>query len=619
MFIITMILTFLLSPVSGAMAAETKIKLEDLAPQMLPPNHPALPSVNQPSIKLETIVVSERSSFETLSSSPIVPKQKILVNPTRPSLFQEFRQILPYNLNHTGSPAGATAVNLNGRTIEDTQVSTLGVPLALPQGSGPDLTSFPHFMWDSISISQSPNQAGFTQQAASGSIDLKPWTREMLNHPYRLHDQNSRLTFSYNRQVSTFSIGTKYQNTAAIAGSSFGLLTGPSASISHRIIENDSTRILFHTLGADVEGPTFGFPGAPSPNALKKIGRVIPVIETQFRFASDFKYESTAFADIQRLQLIDPDRPANESDTRTYQYGIENALQFREWILGASARYVRFTGAPISVKEEFPLRGSLAYTKKTDSKTTYQILGGVDSLQTAGTGAIGKLGFKQELSDRSAWFASLETQPKLASLSSRYYVNAFYNGNPDLKPEQVTFLLTGHEYNSNFKDGNVRAKHMIRAEHRDRIQLIKSDFSTNINAGSANLFSLNSDHGIRFNSNLTLSQNVLFTYSKIEYTMQDYPSLARFNDRINLKFDPNDAFTIDAYAQLTSDSVASSNQKHAGYALFDLMLSHRFQVLGESDVELSLGLENIFDRRAEMIAQYPIPGRILQTGLMTRF
>jgi hypothetical protein len=614
-------LSLLMSP--QTFAAETKIKLEDLAPVRLAPAESIDPSQNTSNPnRLQPIEVSESASFEVLARDPITPKKIISIPASRPNLFQNLRQTLPYSVDVRGYPSGNNSVNLGGRSVEDTQVSTLGVPLALPQGGGADLSGFGHFLWDRAVVSTAPNSAAFVQQSASGSIELKSWSREQLRRPYRLRDLNSQASVSYNRQASTFSIGSRYQNTAVIAGSSFGLLTGPSAGLSHEILNHGGNYIALHALGFDTEGTSPGSRTFSTPNNLKKNWRLLPVLETRFNLLEGVRYEGTLYGDIQRLRFQDPTNSAFDSDTRTFQYGIENAIRYQNWTLGLSGRYVRFTGAPISVREEYPLRSTLGYTQK-NNQTTYDALIGADSLQTAGTGLIAKLGTKFQATEINNWFTSLQTLPKLPTLTARYYSIAGYVGNPNLKPEQVTFLTAGLDHNANFKNGPIRALHAIRAERRNRIQLTRPSTTpgtnTALNAGNAYLFSLQSDTGFRIHPNLTLNQNLLLTKSRIDQTQNPYPSLSVFSDRLHLAYEPNDHWQLDAYSQIVADSIESSGKKHAGYSLYDLMLIYRLTGLDQGQYEISGGIENLFDRRAEITLENPLPGRIAQLGFTARF
>jgi outer membrane receptor protein involved in Fe transport len=248
---------------------------------------------------------------------------------------------------------------------------------------------------------------------------------------------------------------------------------------------------------------------------------------------------------------------------------------------------------------------------------------GVDELQEAGRGFLGKLGLRQEINSAHAWFASLQTMPKMPTLSARYWVSASYNGNPSLKPEQVTFLQTGHEYNTDYRSGRLRATHMIRAEKRSQVQLIKEDFSRDENSGSASLLSMQSDHGFEIDRTLHFNQNLVWTYSVLEKNQRGYPSLARFNDRLNLSYQPGDAWQMDFYTQLVGDSTTAGNKRHPGYVLHDIVITHRLKSLkslfGVSELALTAGLENIFDVRAEPVFLYPLPGRMIQTGLSAKF
>jgi hypothetical protein len=80
-----------------------------------------------------------------------------------------------------GSGAPLSQFKGLGRSVEDTNVQTLGVPLNLPQGGGFDFSTFPQFFWASYRFQAGAGLGAYDPRAVSGTLTLTPWTYETLS------------------------------------------------------------------------------------------------------------------------------------------------------------------------------------------------------------------------------------------------------------------------------------------------------------------------------------------------------------------------------------------------------------------------------------------------------
>jgi len=203
--------------------------------------------------KLEPIVVSATASFDSLNDDQFIPQKKFKFDQSRNGSQDVIDKTLPFPSQNYGYPSGSLGNNLGGRSVDDAQVSTLGVPLNLPQGGGPDLSIFPSFLWSGASYSMVPQMAGYSPQGVSGSIQFDLWSRTAVRE-YKKSTQLNRITANADRNLQTVSVGTKVENSAILAGMSMGRQTGPSGSLSLYAIKNPRSHLLFHLLGADQAG-----------------------------------------------------------------------------------------------------------------------------------------------------------------------------------------------------------------------------------------------------------------------------------------------------------------------------------------------------------------------------
>jgi outer membrane receptor protein involved in Fe transport len=580
----------ILTAFQPATAAESKTTLTDL--------------------RLDTITVNADSSFDSLSEESYVPTKKIIFEQTRTNTIDSINKSEVFPSANYGYPAGAIGVNLAGRSIEDTQVFTLGVPLNLPQGGGADLSFFPSYLWSNAIISPTISSAGFSPQAASGSVQLTPWTREAV----RQNDSknaSSRATFGYDRNLQTYSLGTRVENLAILAGMSLGLQKGPAAELSYYFLRERNHHLLVHFLGTSQDGSSPGSKSFPTPNNRKKTWRVIPVIESHQQLDSNLTIENTFYADLQELQIVSP---TALYDTRTQQYGLENAILFRNYTIALSARYIHYVNAPQS-NHEWPLLASLTGEYAVSSQGTLRLTAGGNYLETAGGFyPLARATYKQQVDTEQFWFAETNTAPKLPTLVARFYPNdGSFVGNPSLKTERVSALLVGHDFANRTFENTLTLK----SEFRDDIQVITS--STTINLGNAYLLSAKDDVKVKVSQYLELNASALVTWSRLKNNDEPYPNLPYYSQLLGLKISKGDLGNFNFLARYTGKSrnpqFGGTTVDHPDFFLYDTWVSYQLN----ANLTFTAGIDNLFDSHAEVVMDYPLPGRVAYLSAQARF
>ncbi len=570
-------------------------------------------------VELETITFGARASFETLSRESLLPKEQVSFQSARSTTLSAIGTSVLDPLVQFGYPSGATSTALGGRTVDDTQVSTLGVPLNLTQGGGADLSVLPSYLWSSAEISSTPVSQGYTPGAASGAIDLKLWTRErVLSGKRKRPEFDSRVTAQYDRQVQTVSVATERPGIAINLGTSLGLQEGPAGSLSYEFYEDASQTYRFHLLGTDQRGASLGSRSNPTPRATKSTWRVIPVLETERRLGEPghtWLWQSTVFADWNGIRFQNPASSGNNTSSRAFASGIENAISFNSTTISASLRYEQFRLAPNAsasavAADEFPFLIGLTQSFELEGGRELKLTGQAQGVNTIGVEPALRASLKTH-----PWTFELGTLAKMPTQSARYYRLPgtspgdpdFFTGNPDLKTERVWFGIAAHETEAFDSDSQLKSE--LKLERRERVQITQG--ATTVNAGGATLGSLEERLEIkrwgRFDIHLGLALNV----SRLEQNQNPYPSLPTLASKVRVGYQVSSDFAITSRAHYQGPSVASGGRFHPHYTLIDLEArwapSTQFNLVG--------GVDNITDQRADVVFDFPLPGALAHLGV----
>jgi hypothetical protein len=557
-----------------------------------------IPSLNalaeMSEFRLPPVTFTGEASFEVLRRETFLPSVQIPLDTAPGALLDSMGRYSLFPPQNYGYPAGASGLSLGGRSIEDTQVTTLGVPLNLPQGGGPDLSTFPGFLWSEALIGTSTGSAGFSPSAASGSIELVPWTRSRLTDG---SGPDSRFTSSADRQLQTLSIGTRKDTIAMLAGVSTGMLRGPSGSLSYEFLRTSAHRSRFHILGSDLEGD---IPGG----GIKRSRRILPVLETRTLLGQDTALASTAFADLTDLY-----------GNRSEQFGIENSLTSGPWLLSFSARHVHFRNE--GEYRESPLHAGVS--REFGQRGKMRIRAGVDAVRVEDTGIEpgGRLSVRWNTKGPLTPVFEVSSVAKMPTLSARRYVldtgTYRYRGNPGLLPERVwSGVLAVDQVGSNFQ-----SRWTLKSEYRTDAQINTSGqtVNTTVNAGSAMLFSAQADARFILSPAWTLRSGALLSWSRLDATGLAYPDLPPFGWNGGVEIGIGDEFKLETDARYLGDSTAFDGSAHPAYFLVD----QQIRWFPSQDLELRAGVMNLFDERAEMVVGFPLPGRLIRASVSAGF
>ena len=567
--------------------------------------------------QLQPVQFTGSSTFETLRDDTYVPTETIELDQSRISTLDTLKWQTNFPMTNYGYPAGEVNVNLGGRSSTDTQVTTMGVPLNLPQGGGADFSFFPGFLWKSAKVTNTVSSAGFTPQAASGSLEFLPWTREMLKN--QGNSLNNRFTASADRDIQSFSLAVKQDDAAVLIGTTTGKQVGPAGEFSYDILHKPGNDILFHVIAAQQNGDVINNP--PTPQEKKISSRVIPVLESHQDLGSDWSVESTVYGDIEELRFQDPTPGAFNTYTHSEQYGIENAIVHGADILALSARYVLLNDH-LEAKNvhDWPLFGSLTHEFFPNDSISVKATANMTYTRDTGAYPGGKLSAKFASNPHAYPFAEANIIPKMPNLTDRfgYFPDPVYgtfHGNPNLKPEHVNNVIVGYIYDEN----PFRSVTTAKGEYRTQTQVSKildANFdSTVINAGNAYLASLEQEFDYSFSPMFALDSRTTLTYSQLKDTGYAYPDLPFMSEGVLFQIKPAHHLVLESQAKLMGQSTTYSGAVHPAYALFGQNIAWS----PTDRMSLTAGVDNIFNNHAEIVVPYPLEGRIFYVSLQSTF
>lgn len=561
------------------------------------------------SFTLPPLTVTGRTSFETLREESLAPTTVIQVDGSRSTLLDDLKWNTLFPVRSFGYPSGQNGISLGGRSIDDTQVTTLGIPLNQSIGGGADLSAFPGFLWSEVRFAPSTTSAGFIQQSASGNLDLTPWSWSILssqNEP----DAPSRLTASWDRDLQTLSIGTRKSDISILAGTSLGRQTGPAGSLSYRFLKTPQWVVYANVLGTDQEGDDPGSTTFPTPGGKKKTTRVTPSFMGHYSSSNDLSVQTTLFGDFQRLESTSS---FFSSLDRTRTVGIENAITSGDTVFSFSARNVDFTNTTAGNYSEWPAHFGVTQKFQSASGTRVHVTASSEYLSGFGFHPGARVSSEVPLESNRNLFFEVQALPKLPSIQDRLYVDPSigFTGNPNLLPERVYAAIAGFED----RKSTIQNKTQIRAEARDQVILIKPDFSSVENAGTAQFMSLSETISARITPWIQVRADALASYSRLSKNEKPYPRMPGLSAGGAVTVNPRDSLSLESQAKWMGRSREADGSPFDAYVL----LGEKIKYLASENLILILGVDNLLDSRIEMIRGYPLPGRSAYASAELRF
>ncbi len=571
-------------------------------------------------------IITEGTPADALKYDPVVPATKSQTDSLNGAgtLTRDLQQKLPFQIKTNGRPGQQSSLIGVGKNSEETDVNALGIPLNSPQGGGFDFSQFPQYIWESFSFQAGPSLGAFDPQAAAGNLTLIPWTQQALTQ----RGSAARLTaFRSTLNVNQFSVGGKYEDQVAIlVGQSTGELKGPAGSISGRW-GGGKVSGKYHLLASNQTTenirPLFG-----SYIFRQKTLRYLPVLQTDFRLSENALFKTSLFYDYTYFRSEDQASPVR---THIAQQGIESALILPEWRLGLSGRRLGYESIDLKDAPTDHILNVQA-TRSFEVSTllvepTFQLTG----VSRTGIFPNGSLGIRKQLLTGahrdSALFSRLSYSKRFPTLIDRYYRYQdplfVFQRNPDLKPEDVYTLSLGGEHRETYWGTSLHTQAQLRQDAQTNVDSFQGGVSYRQvqNTGTAHIYAVIHDVSLHPTGWFSATHRLSWTKSQLESTQEPVPFLPEWVNTLNLDaHDPSArqfwgagvTFRGSSDFLISSTNAFGPRVDRGGYSFVDL--SARIRPI--SAVELSAGVENVFDRVIWTDPNQPLPGRVYTVSVV---
>jgi outer membrane receptor protein involved in Fe transport len=193
-----------------------------------------------------------------------------------------------------------------------------------------------------------------------------------------------------------------------------------------------------------------------------------------------------------------------------------------------------------------------------------------------------------------------------------------FNGNPNLRPERAWTYDAGVEFHDETK--SIRLSY-FRANITDLIQVDPITFATSENIGSARRQGMEIEGHQKFSEQWQQSLNYTYLENRgIVAGQTDFVSLAyspRHTLNHTLTWQPAKAWTIDGITRYLDSRYSGNNQtgtKLGSQVTWDTRIGYR-----RSRTEFFLGVNDMFNKRYDEQANFPLPGRTYYGGVQWHF
>jgi hypothetical protein len=578
---------------------------------------------DSPEITLSPII-KDASPLDFLAQDPIVPVQEGVprLDTGEGTLVHTFTDELPYSSTDPGSPGSLSQFRGLGRSSDETNVQSLGIPLNGPQGGGFDFSTFPQFFWADYRFQPGPSSASFDPRGISGTLNLVPWTAKALSDS----ESSTRVTGLYSdADLQQISVGAKYQDRVAIlVGNSSGLVNGPSASLSAKVYESKDLTIQFHLLTTDIDAEIDQDP--PEPIAAHQTSlRTIPVLQADWKVAPEVLVKSSIYYDNSYIRYDDPSYQSF-SRGRAQQLGWENAVYAYGWKIGASSREIAYNAQ---------VAGESSFTAPDENISTFQLARLIVLAGSVGNQLIleptfqtvndsdygflpeGTIGLRQEWDQsHSAVYVKGNFSRRIPSVVDRFYnipaAGGFpaQVGNPNLLAEKDLTGILGVQTRQSHWDASLQGYYQVR--YNAQVPLDSDTVDTLINSDNAHLFSIVATAGWTPLDVVHFYESANFTHSEVNALQSPFPYIPDFIDLLGMNLTFSSKLSADFQGRIQSSAFISSTSQVDPSAYVDMgvsyALSQNIRVMGR--------IENLTDAQLVFEPQTPPKGRILSVALL---
>jgi hypothetical protein len=583
---------------------------------------------NADPIELDPIFVKgiqDGTPADVLIADPVIPPRSgpTHSNSSSGTIQKSISDDLPLPVTGVGRPGNAAQFRGLGRSAEDTDVQTLGVPLNPAQGGGFDLSVFPQYLWAGFGYQAGPALGTFDPRGTAGTLTLLPWTACALREcPSNQPNEDALLRgtafYSTAHLAQLSAAASDRESIAVVAGQSIGDSSGPSLGLSAK-----RAPVTFHLLFSDLDSKTPG-PGEVTPLAHQRNIRAIPLVQVELPTPGNGILKSSFFYDWNYLRYDDPSFSAlPQSQDRVRQAGTETAVLVGPWRLGLGARRIWY-----ETLGQMPLAetaGQLQASRLCEvGSLVIEPLVRAVGVSGYGLSPEVSLGARKDVPGSSgrSIFARAGLSRHFPSLLNRYYsYEGFpgypgFKGNPGLRPERDWTGTVGGEWTGTNWRVLVQGYGQIAENAQVRTQVDSSTDSLG-NEGQARIGALLVTGQATLGKWWDARVSTTGSHSRVTDTGLEFAGLPHWLGVGTLAVHGLGAegerrWESRAVFRASSSFVGdSAGNRLSGYGELNLEADAR---IGRS-WQATLRVENALDRRIELVRGYPSLGTTLAVSV----
>lgn len=560
--------------------------------------------------QVEMTTIKNASPGEILLEDSMVPIQKkeVLTNANSGSAQKSIENQIALPSQQGTQPGTLEQVRGYNGSAEDIDVQTLGISLNSPAGGGFDFSAFPQFLWSNYSFKFGPPLNSLNPAASTGTLNLIPWTANAL---IQKQPNTQVMGFYSSAGVSQLSASGIYNgSTSTVVGYSQLKVIGPSAGLSSRW-QRGSYHGYFHLIATDLvslsPGPTFD----PTPFARSRVTRIIPVMQNDFYLSDHQVLKTSLFYDFNSLGYQNEEKFIL-SNNSTEQIGVSSVYLQGDWKFGLNYRQVKYQikDDDILTRTQTTDMGTLQASKKWvmgpfSFEPTYQGIW----ITSYGFLSQASVGTRLEMNrSKEALFARWSLTKRVPSLMDRYFAlqDRQFIGNPNLKTETDWTSLIGGELQHKNLSFVLQSYCQVRQDARVLSQ------GTILNQGNATVFAINGMTHFKLSRYVRLEDSWTFARTRFLVTGLEFPFVPSFLNVFGMNVHSSgdskrwSGFIASRFSTRAINDVFNHNNRTNKYGIFDVGL----RVALFRRISFAGRIENLFDRRIELVRGYPI-GRSL--------
>ena len=519
------------------------------------------------------------------------------------------------NISFTGQAGGRTGVVGLGRSAEETDIRSLGISLNPPQGGGFDLASFPVTFWGSL------NGAGIAQggndvRASTTVVELLPWSAAQLLQSPGKTSRLRLLGMASTLGVLESSVAwVNPQRTQSLLGvQSLGAAEGAAASWSG-VARWGAWHADAHLLYSQLMVESPGSSSFPTPGANQGSFRLIPVVGVKRSVAVLGDFSLRAYVDWGGLDYEAPSLGYSSED-QSQRLGVvarvNSASRDSEFGLSIEEARLQQSDGSLSPAPEWTIQ---SWAKRSwgdvDRLSVEPSFGGifVSGLKEKG-GPQGALTLRRRIVQRGdvESFAQLSSKLRVPSLLNRFYESPFFVGNPALESERIWALRLGLDSSYPF---GITGFYEFREN-----ALITTGVFTPSNSGRAWLVGVESRFGTSFLEGvLEADLDLRWTASRVTATGDSFPLVPEWSSTTGVHLNGR-GYRISLLGRGVSSFSSGLNSVLPGFALWAIQWEGRGpEKQSGFNPKVLARIENLFERQAAWIPDYPLPGRTFSIAL----